>query len=228
MTKSYKMLVLLAMLNEDAFPGEITIDALAEATRALASRNHRLVDDLGPNAATPQGLKRLLEQNPIEAWTGGRGTGGTSYFAYENGTFRTTFTHGTRRPSRPPGADPRDRRMAPRGIPGAPRTPARRNLVPLQGLPRERPARSSSSRSRDQNPALPFGPTPLQIDGTTYEADFVKIALNVVRAPGDDRNRLPEILRGWFGPDAGLPGTRHEVALEQGSDGWHLRPSRQV
>ena len=45
MTKSYKMLVLLAMLNEDAFPGEITIDALAEATRTLASRNHRLMGD---------------------------------------------------------------------------------------------------------------------------------------------------------------------------------------
>ena len=94
MTKSYKMLVLLAMLNEDAFPGEITMDALAEATRALASRNHRLIDDLGPNAATPQGLKRHMEQNPIEAWTGGRGTGGTPYFANENGTFRTTITQG--------------------------------------------------------------------------------------------------------------------------------------
>jgi hypothetical protein len=93
MTKSYKMLVLLAMLNEDAFPGEITIDALAEATTALASRNHRLIGDLGPNAATEQGLKRHLEQNPIQAWTGGRGTGGTPYFAYENGTFRTTFAN---------------------------------------------------------------------------------------------------------------------------------------
>lgn len=91
MTKSYKMLVLLGMLNEDAFPGEITIDTLAESVAALASRNHRLVADLGPKAATPDGLKRHLEQNPIEAWTGGRGTGGTPYFAYENGVFRTTF-----------------------------------------------------------------------------------------------------------------------------------------
>ena len=64
MTKSYKMLVLLGMLNEDAFPGEITIDTLAESVTALASRNHRLVDDLGPKAATPDGLKRHLEQNP--------------------------------------------------------------------------------------------------------------------------------------------------------------------
>lgn len=71
MTKSYKMLVLLAMLNEDAFPGEITIDSLAEAVRALASRNHLLVTDLGPRAATPAGLKRHLEENPIKAWTEG-------------------------------------------------------------------------------------------------------------------------------------------------------------
>ena len=91
MTKSYKMLVLLGMLNEDAFPGEITIDTLAESVAALASRNHRLVADLGPKAATPDGLKSHLEQNPIDAWIGGRGTGGTPYFAYENGIFRTNF-----------------------------------------------------------------------------------------------------------------------------------------
>jgi superfamily II DNA or RNA helicase len=79
MTKSYKMLVLLGMLNEDAFPGEITIDTLAESVTAIASRNRRLVADLGPKAATPDGLKRHLEQNPIEVWTGGKGTGGTPY-----------------------------------------------------------------------------------------------------------------------------------------------------
>src|SRR5512143_1005549 len=92
MTKSYKMLVLLGMLNEDAFPGEITIDTLAESVTALASRNRRLVADLGPKAATSDGLKHHLEQNPIEAWTGGKGTGGTPYFAYEDGVFRTTIT----------------------------------------------------------------------------------------------------------------------------------------
>ncbi len=30
--------------------------------------------------------------------------------------------------------------------------------------------------NRDQNPGLPSGPTPVQIDGTRYEADFVKVA----------------------------------------------------
>ena len=96
MTKSYKMLVLLAMLNEDAFPGSISIDALADAVRALASRNARLLDDLGPKAKTAAGLKSHLEQNPIEAWTAGRGTGGTPYFAYDGQVFRTTFETGDR------------------------------------------------------------------------------------------------------------------------------------
>ena len=41
---------------------------------------------------TDRALIRLLEQNPIAAWAGGKGTGGVSYFAYEDGTFRTTFT----------------------------------------------------------------------------------------------------------------------------------------
>jgi hypothetical protein len=65
----------------------------------------------------------------------------------------------------------------------------------------------------------------VEIDGTRYEADFVKVAVNVARLPGEDRNRLPEILRAWFGPDAGLPGTRHDVVLDKAEEGWRLRPA---
>ena len=228
MTKSYKMLVLLGMLNEDAFPGEITIDTLAESVTALASRNHRLVADLGPKAATPDGLKRHLEQNAIEAWTGGKGTGGTPYFAYETGVFRTTLVTAPddRTALQELARELADWRLAeyvdrlerqPQGEASYPCKVSHANGKPILFLP-----------NRDQNPGLPSGPTPVRIDGTTYEADFVKVALNVVRLPGDARNRLPEILRGWFGPDAGLPGTRHEVTLEQGDDGWQLRPANRA
>ena len=68
------------------------------------------------------------------------------------------------------------------------------------------------------------GWTDVQIDGQTYSANFVKVAINVVRRPGQEDNELPRILRGWFGPDAGAPGTRHTVALEQRGTEWHLRP----
>lgn len=44
--------------------------------------------------------------------------------------------------------------------------------------------------------------------------------------PGSDANVLGEVLRGWFGEDAGATGTHHTVELEAaGADhGWELRP----
>ena len=92
MTRSYKMLVLLAMLNEDRFPGEIKVEELGEAVLTLASRNRYLREDLGPAAENPDAFKAHLQRNPIEAWTGGRGTGGTPYFTYDNGVFRSLIT----------------------------------------------------------------------------------------------------------------------------------------
>lgn len=69
-----------------------------------------------------------------------------------------------------------------------------------------------------------MGTTALTVEGVVHEADFVKIALNVIRRPPSDQNVLPAQLRAWSGPDAGLPGTSHAVAFEQGPDGWPMRP----
>jgi hypothetical protein len=165
MTKSYKMLVLLGMLNEDAFPGEITIDTLAESVTALASRNRRLVADLGPKAATPEALKRHLEQNPIEAWTGGKGTGGTPYFAYENGVFRTTLRTAPddRTALQELARELAEWRLAeyvdrlerqPQGEASYPCKVSHANGKPILFLP-----------SRDQNPSLPSGPSALVRNG---------------------------------------------------------------
>jgi hypothetical protein len=49
----------------------------------------------------------------------------------------------------------------------------------------------------------------------------VKIALNVVRKGDAGPNVLPDILREFFGPQAGLPGTRHFVGFEK--DGTWIR-----
>ncbi|MDQ3348096.1 MAG: hypothetical protein M3545_09025, partial [Acidobacteriota bacterium] len=54
---------------------------------------------------------------------------------------------------------------------------------------------------------LPAGWTDVQIDGQTYSANFVKVAVNVVRQSEEGDDDLPGILRRWFGPDAGAPGT---------------------
>jgi superfamily II DNA or RNA helicase len=224
MTRSYKMLVLLAMLNHDAFPGSIAINELTEGTLQGASRNAHLKSELSAGGDDPTATRGLLERNPIEAWTGGRGTGGLPYFSYRDGVFSTAFE-----------VDAADR-------------------LSLQELTRELvewrlaeylqrlEARSESSAvicsvkhaggrpiiflpRREDHPELPEGTATLLANGEAYEAEFAKIAINVIRRPGQAGNELPAVLRGWFGADAGLPGTAHSVVLEPQGDGkWILRP----
>jgi hypothetical protein len=78
---------------------------------------------------------------------------------------------------------------------------------------------------REQYPELPTGTTALAVDGEQFEADFVKMALNVVRRPGEGKNELPRILQRWFGPAAGQPGTRFEVVFERTEAGWTMAPA---
>jgi superfamily II DNA or RNA helicase/diadenosine tetraphosphate (Ap4A) HIT family hydrolase len=207
MTKSYKMLVLLAMLNADAFPGSIGIETLAEHVERLATLTTKAGADIGAALGDRRALIRLLEQNPIAAWTGGRGTGGVAYFSYEDRVFKTTMAV---------------RETAIGGLRELVRELAEWRLTqyldrvevqtggyttlnvshasarPILFLPPE-PERSD----------LPSDWTDVEIDGERYQANFVKVAVNVVRRPGQDTNELPRILRGWVGADAGAPGTRH-------------------
>src|SRR5262249_39843728 len=91
MTKSFKMLTLLALLNEDAFPGEMPIDGLTESFSRVAARSPKWQNEVAIPLDDRNGIKKLLEQNPIAAWTGGRGTSGVPYFKYEKGVFRSSF-----------------------------------------------------------------------------------------------------------------------------------------
>lgn len=87
MTKSYKMIVLLAMLNEDRLPGAIEIDALVGGVSRIAHRSATLRADFGPALEDPAALRRHLERNPIAAWTAGAGTHGVAYFVYDGTRF---------------------------------------------------------------------------------------------------------------------------------------------
>ena len=53
----------------------------------------------------------------------------------------------------------------------------------------------------------------VDVEGTEYVAIFAKIAVNVLRRPGNPRNELGTVLKQWFGPDAGLPGTNFRVVF---------------
>ena len=63
------------------------------------------------------------------------------------------------------------------------------------------------------------------MDGEEHQANFVKIALNVVTRPGSRENVLPEILRRWFGPDAGRPGRSDDVVFRRQGDVYVMAPA---
>lgn len=77
---------------------------------------------------------------------------------------------------------------------------------------------------RKQFPQLPRGDTEFLADGERYTGQFVKIALNVATKPGQPGNALHALLRGWFGPSAGLPGTAHRVRFDVVGPEWVLSP----
>ncbi len=218
MTRSYKMLTLLAMLDADAFPGEIDAGALAAGFADRASRAPALRADVSDRLQNPEKLRKLLEENPIAAWVGGKGTGGRAFFAYDGERFRATF-------------------RAPADV-----RPAFQEMVRetvdwrlAEYLSRTDVSAGEADRivckvlhaggrpilflpPREQHPGIPSGWTDIVADGKPYRANFVKVAVNVVQEPGSEENRLLELLRAWFGPDAGKPGTAHQVAFTRAED----------
>ena len=81
--------------------------------------------------------------------------------------------------------------------------------------------------SRDATPELPLGPTDVLLpDGASWRFDFVKIACNVAHRHGVPKNELPDLLRGWFGPAAGTPGTAFYVRFTRSPDGLWAEPEQ--
>lgn len=226
MTKSYKMLTLLAMLNADLFPGTIRIEDLVSGVARIADRSAKLKEDLGVSLADASALRGLLEQNPIAAWTGGKGTPSGTYFAYEDGAFRseiilngperTTFQEMTReiidwrlaeylaRPSLDGEVDASDRISCKLG---------HADGQPIVFLP-----------DRRTHPELPDGWTSIEINASRYEANFGKSAISTIRRPGGGENELPSLARRWFGHDVGMAGTNHFVQFTREGEGWALKP----
>jgi superfamily II DNA or RNA helicase/HKD family nuclease len=92
MTRSFKMVVLQALLNREALPGTIGIDALTEEFARVARQSAALRKDVAEDIGDPVRLQRYVERNPVAAWAGGKGTGGQAYFIHDGETFRSTFS----------------------------------------------------------------------------------------------------------------------------------------
>ncbi len=85
MTKSYKMLVLRAMIECGEFPGRIEVAKLTERVARLARRNPLIMADLTPDPDKPERLRGTLENHPL------KNLAKTQWFELDGDTFATTF-----------------------------------------------------------------------------------------------------------------------------------------
>jgi hypothetical protein len=223
MTRSFKMLVLLAMLDDENRPVDVPIAELCERVARLARRYAGLQQEFGGTLDDLTALQQLLETNPIAAWTGGLGTGGMSYFAYDGRTLRwaRSLTANSQRELGRLSREIAEWRLASylRRVDGGTGSEqivcsvSHANGKPMLFLP-----------AREKQPGIPEGWVPITADGVAYQANFVKIAVNVVRKAEAGPNVLPEILQSWFGTDAGRPGTAQRVAFDRADQGYVMRP----
>lgn len=223
MTKSFKMVLLLAMLADDALPGEVRLDRLTHRFGELARRYGLVRTEIGDALEDPVALTRLIVENPVRAWAEARGTGGTAYFRFVQDRFSTAFDV------------PAELRDATRELV--------RELVEYRlGVYLRRISMDSGADRivckvshsggrpilflppRDRTANLPEGWVDVVANGVEYQANFVKIAVNVLQRRGGEGNDLPEVLHGWFGPDAGLPGMTHSVEFVRSGERYALAP----
>ncbi len=92
MERSYKMLVLEAMLEEGALPGVIRTDVLAARLERIAERSPRLRAELSATMDDSSGtVAAMLKSNPLRAWAGTKRGDGSEFFRLDGDRFGTRF-----------------------------------------------------------------------------------------------------------------------------------------
>ncbi|MDC3307305.1 DUF3427 domain-containing protein [bacterium] len=202
MERSYKMLILLAMMEEGVFPGSIDVDRLAGRFQAIASRTPILRDELRETLGAKSGsLSSMLKGNPLRAWAGTKRGGGSAFFSLEDDEFSAAPAHA---------ASVAD------GAASTALTDMCRELAEWRlsdYIDRHTPKRvecpvftdPSGARSipldRSLYGGLPEGLVRVQVDGESRFARFERSALTTVykASNAESEDLLPQLLTRWFG-----------------------------
>lgn len=224
MTRSFKMVLLLAMIAEGAFPRTIQIGQLANRVRTIAKRSATLREEFGAALETEAALVSFLRTQLVDSWVNAKDAETERYFDFADDEFRCLLDVPA---DLAPSATELVRELAEwrlagylqrtRLMSGADRIVCRvaqSEGRPLLFLPK-----------REHADSLPETWVDVIVDGASYQAKFAKIAVNVMHRSGDEDNVLPELLRDWFGPNAGQPGTTHHVEFVRTGGVYVLAPT---
>jgi superfamily II DNA or RNA helicase/diadenosine tetraphosphate (Ap4A) HIT family hydrolase/HKD family nuclease len=231
MTKSFKMVTLEALCEGDSLVSGMPLEELSLRCHGVIRRSPELLSDVADEELRAGELRgdavgrwvSYWRRNPIAAWTGERRDRRT-WFRLEGDRFVLDLT------------------LRPELIRTL--TEMTRELVDYriaQYLARKRQGEASIEGfvckviSNQRDPILklpprgrvdiPEGETDVRLpDGAIWQFRFVKEYCNVARPAGGPRNQLPDLLRGWFGPRAGQPGTAFQVRFHAGPDGLWIEP----
>ena len=232
LNKSYKMVVLRVLLDRDALWDGMEIESLAAACREFLLSHPTLRDDLPPTKEFPDPAKAPIErwakwwlEWPLSRWMDEQA--GRHWFKREGDRFLAAFPcpENLRSDFEAMTAELLDYRLAhyaknrlqASAAPGAGRFVAKVSHSggkPILRLP-----------TVEELPGRPIGPTTATLpDGSQWVFKFVKIACNVASPLGSEENQILPLLRGWFGENAGAPGTNYQVAFTRTDSGWSVAP----
>jgi superfamily II DNA or RNA helicase/diadenosine tetraphosphate (Ap4A) HIT family hydrolase/HKD family nuclease/SOS-response transcriptional repressor LexA len=248
LNKSYKMVVLRVLLDRDALWDGLEIPRLAAACRSFLENHPALRADLEGAAFTrvpgdaaldmenfaawwlEWPLSRWMDDQASQRWFTRRGDRFVADFtcppelraAFESLTGELVdlrLAHYTHSRLRAPA--PMETRSASDGNTG--RLSFRAKVSHSGGKP------ILFLPTVESVPSRPTGPTRVRLpDGREWVFRFVKVACNVAHpadaASARGNNALPALLRDWFGPDAGLPGTNFEVEFTSIDGAWSASP----
>jgi hypothetical protein len=223
LNKSYKMVVLRVLLDRDAFWSGLDSEQLCADCHRFLAGHPALRDELGGAAPDPAWIDWWTRW-PLRKWLEPQGN--RIWFALENGRFKFD-------PSVPESDRPGfeallseivDYRLA-RYLERQTASAGTESFVCKVLHAGGRPFLKLPDRVRRSE--LPEGPTPVQLpSGGEWIFKFVKIACNTASRMGEGANQLPALLREWFGPNAGQPGTRFQVVFERHGGTWRVQPEQ--
>jgi superfamily II DNA or RNA helicase/diadenosine tetraphosphate (Ap4A) HIT family hydrolase/SOS-response transcriptional repressor LexA len=230
MTKCFKMVTLEVLIERDALASGLQVSELAMRAHAFLRRSPELLADVPEQMrAVPEGESaesRWLDywkKNPVAAWTTKKREGRV-WFRVERGrlwldvnvdrTLEVPLRKLTRELVDYRLAQYRDRKQQAH--------PTHEGFV-CKVLSNQRdPILKLPPRGAV---ALPEGETDIRMpDGGVWQFRFAKESCIVARPAGTPTNQLPDLLRGWFGPRAGQPGTAFQVRFHAAPDGLWIEP----
>ncbi len=213
--KSFKILVLKALLGEGSLPSSVHIDTVVSRVSNIASKNAKLKKDFGGRLGNQGKLRTLLETQPIKAWCNSKAMGGEVFFYYENNRFGTGITSDKPDTLAALASEIADYRLS-KYISSqndgfrSDLSPIRLNIAQKYGSPYLIYDESSAHQTLP-----PAGSAEVSIRGEIFRAEFSDIGIDAFREEADlpGENLLSELLRDLFGDEADASSNLHQVQL---------------